>query len=106
MKSSVVNIESVSNSSFGTGFVIDSDERGVYILTCGHVVAKGEFVDIAVLYVSRLHLSPLLLQVDECDSLDIEVIGWGAILVMLLILLLSKQYGIVCQLLYLKSLLR
>jgi len=93
VKSSVVNIESVSNSSFGTGFVIDSDERGVYILTCGHVVddvvtpvvenvlakvvAKGEFVDIAVLYVSRLHLSPLPLQVDECDSLDVEVIGFS-----------------------------
>jgi hypothetical protein len=94
MKSSVVNIEGVNNSSFGTGFVIDSDKRGVYILTCGHVVddvgtpvvenvlakvvAKGKFIDMAVLYVSKLHLSPLPLQIDECDSLDVEVIGFSS----------------------------
>lgn len=63
MKNSIVNIESVSNNAFGTGFVIDSDEKGIYILTCQHVlddvvtpvvenvlakvIAKGEFIDMA-----------------------------------------------------------
>jgi hypothetical protein len=93
MKNSVVNIESVSNNSFGTGFVIDSDERGVFVLTCQHVlddvvtpvvesvlakvIAKSDFIDMAVLYVSKLHLEPLSLQVDECDSLGVEVIGFS-----------------------------
>ena len=93
MRNSIVNIESVSNNSFGTGFVIDSDEKGVYILTCQHVIddvetpvvenvlakviAKGGFIDMAVLYVSKLHLKPLSLQTQECDELDVEVIGFS-----------------------------
>jgi hypothetical protein len=93
MRDSIVNIESVSNNSFGTGFVIDSDEKGVYLLTCQHVlddvetpvvenvlarvIAKGGFIDMAVLYVSKLHLEPLPLQTKECDQLDVEVIGFS-----------------------------
>ena len=94
MRSSVVNIESVSNNSFGTGFVIDSDEKGIYVLTCAHVVddvetpvvenvlakviAKGSFIDMAVIYVSKLHLETLALQRAECDNLDVEVIGFSS----------------------------
>ena len=93
MRNSIVNIESVSNNSFGTGFVIDSDEKGVYILTCQHVlddvktpvvenvlakvIAKGGFIDMAVLYVSKLHLEALPLQTKVCDQLDVEVIGFS-----------------------------
>ena len=93
MKNSIVNIESVTNNSFGTGFVIDSNEKGIYILTCQHVlddvvtpvvenvlakvVAKSDFIDMAVLYVSKLHLEPLPLQIDVCDSLNVEVIGFS-----------------------------
>jgi len=93
MKNSVVNIESAINSSFGTGFVIDSNEKGVFVLTCQHVlddvktpvvesvlakvVAKSDFIDMAVLFVSKLHLEPLSLQIDECDNLDVEVIGFS-----------------------------
>jgi len=93
MRNSIVSIESVSNNSFGTGFVIDSDEKGVYILTCQHVlddvktpvvenvlakvIAKGGFIDMAVLYVSKLHLEALPLQTKECDQLDVEVIGFS-----------------------------
>ena len=93
MRNSIVNIESVSNNSFGTGFVIDSDEKGVYVLTCQHVlddvetpvvenvlakvIAKGTFIDMAVLYVSKLHLKALPLQTQECDHLDVEVIGFS-----------------------------
>ena len=94
MRSSVVNIESVSNNSFGTGFVIDSDEKGIYVLTCAHVVddvetpvvenvlakvvAKGSFIDMAVLYVSKLHLEALPLQTAACENLDVEVIGFSS----------------------------
>jgi len=93
MKQSVVNIESIDNNSFGTGFIIDSDERGVYILTCQHVlddvvkpvvdnvlakiIAKSDFIDMAVLYVSKLHINPLPLQLETCNTLDVDVIGFS-----------------------------
>jgi len=95
MLSSIVNIESINenNSSFGTGFVIHNDEKGVYILTCQHVlddvetpmveevlakvIATSDFIDMAVIYVSKLHLQPLPMQVDACDSLNVDVIGFS-----------------------------
>ncbi|CAA6819489.1 MAG: Unknown protein [uncultured Sulfurovum sp.] len=93
MKNSVVNIKSVSNNAFGTGFVIDSDEKGVFILTCQHVlddvqipvvenvlakiVAKGSFIDMAVLYVSKLHLNPLPLRPKDTKDVEVEVIGFS-----------------------------
>ncbi len=93
MSSSIVAIESIVNNSFGTGFVICNDEKGVYILTCAHVVddvkipivenvlakvvAEGSFIDMAILYVSRLNLSPLTLQIGECNSSDVKVIGFS-----------------------------
>ncbi|HHB94196.1 MAG TPA: serine protease [Campylobacterales bacterium] len=93
MENSIVNIESVVNNSFGTGFVIDSDNKGVYILTCQHVlddvqkpvvenvlakvIARGNFIDMAVLYVSKLYLEPIPLQIDICDSLKVDVIGFS-----------------------------
>ena len=93
MKSSIVNIESVTNSSFGTGFVIDSDKNGVYILTCKHVledvvhpivddvmakvVAEDDFIDMVVLYVSKLQLKVFPLQKEPCVNLEVEVIGFS-----------------------------
>ena len=93
MRNSIVNIESVSNNSFGTGFVIDRDEKGVFVLTCAHVlddvetpvvenvlakvVAKGSFIDMAVLYVSKLKVDALPLQTQECTNLNVEVIGFS-----------------------------
>lgn len=93
MKNSVLRIESKSNSSFGTGFVIDFDSKGTYILTCQHViddvtipfikgvegkvVSKASFIDMSVLYVEILNLVPLSLQIDDCNSLDVEVIGFS-----------------------------
>ena len=93
MLSSVVNIGSVENNSFGTGFVIDQDEKGVYILTCKHViedvgtpvvedilakvVAIGDFVDLAVIHVNKLHLKALPLQAYSCDNLKVKVIGFS-----------------------------
>ena len=95
MTTSIVNIESLeeNNKSFGTGFIIDSDEKGVYILTCKHVIDDvkipmveevkariitiNEFIDMAVIYVSKLHHPPLDLQLDHCRSLNVEVIGFS-----------------------------
>ncbi len=94
MKNSIVKIESISNKSFGTGFVIDSDENGVYILTCQHIVddvatpivvekvlaeviAQDSFVDMAILYVSKLDLEPLSLQKERCNKLEVDIIGFS-----------------------------
>ena len=95
MTTSIVNIESLdeNNKSFGTGFIIDSDEKGVYILTCKHVIDDvkipmieevkariitiNEFIDMAVIYVSKLHHPPLDLQLEHCESLNVEVIGFS-----------------------------
>jgi len=93
MKDNIVYIESSINNSFGTGFVIDEDENGVYVLTCQHVVDDVEvpliekvlatvvtephFIDMAVLYVKGVHIAPLPLQFEGCDSLQVEVIGFS-----------------------------
>ena len=93
MRNSIVNIESISNNSFGTGFVIDSDEEGIYILTSAHVlddveipmvenvlanvVVKSSFVDMAVLYLPKLDLKALPLQIEMCKGLEVEVIGFS-----------------------------
>ena len=93
MQNSVVHIESKSNDSFGTGFVIDRDDNGIYILTCQHVlddvkspiiqgikakiVSDKSFIDMVVLYVNNLDVKSLSLQIDKCDSLAVEVIGFS-----------------------------
>ena len=94
MKKSIVKIESISNKSFGSGFVIDSDENGVYILTCQHilddvatpivvektladVIVQDGFIDMAILYVSNLQLEPLPLQKENCNKLEVDIIGFS-----------------------------
>jgi len=93
MKNSIVKIESITNDSFGTGFVIDRDTDGVYILTCQHIIAEVErpiidqvlakvivedsFIDMAVLYVSKLSQEPLILHYAFCDKLRVEIIGFS-----------------------------
>ncbi len=93
MKSSIVNIESATNNSFGTGFVVHSNEKGVFILTCKHVVeevinpvvenilvkvvAIGNFIDMAVLYIPRLELKALPLENEQNNNLDVSVIGFS-----------------------------
>jgi len=91
----IVHIESLdkNNRNFGTGFIIDKDDKGVYILTCKHVIddvvnpmveevkariiAMGDEIDMAVIYVSKLHVEPLVLQVNTCKSLEVEIIGFS-----------------------------
>jgi hypothetical protein len=95
MLNSIVSIESTNknNDSFGTGFVIHNDSKGAYVLTCQHVVedvqepmvnelvatimTQSKFIDMAVIFVPKLHVNPLPLQVDPCDSLHVEVIGFS-----------------------------
>ena len=93
MTNSIVNIESKHNNSFGTGFVIDRDEAGVYILTCRHVlddvgiptieereakvVAEGDFIDLAVIYLPQCRLEPLPLEINLCNNSMVEVVGFS-----------------------------
>lgn len=93
MIKSVVNIESALNTSFGTGFVVAEDDKGIFLVTCRHVIddvetpivedvlakviAKGDFIDLAVLHVNKMHLPSLPLEPHECSQLDVEVIGFS-----------------------------
>lgn len=95
MLESIVTIksENQSNDGFGTGFVIYNDGEGVYILTCKHVVddvvspiinelfaqiiVSSNTIDMTLLYVPRLNLIALPMQIDSCDSLEIDVIGYS-----------------------------
>ena len=93
MKNSVVKIESTTNNSFGTGFIIDKDNNGVYILTCQHIIedvkqpmveqvlaliiVEDSFIDMAILYVPKLQQKPLSLQLTSCDSQKVEIIGFS-----------------------------
>jgi len=95
MLNSIVSIESAKREidSFGTGFVIHNDENGAYVLTCQHVVddvqepmvneviaqvvTQSKFIDMSIIFVPKLRVNPLPLQVDPCDSLDVEVIGFS-----------------------------
>lgn len=95
MHRNIVHIESLdkNNRNFGTGFIIDKDDKGVYILTCKHVIddvvnpmveevkariiAMGDEIDMAVIYVSKLQVEPLVLQVNKCKSLEVEIIGFS-----------------------------
>ena len=93
MRNNIVAITSSENGSFGTGFVIDSDLKGCYVLTCQHVVddvktpiienymakiiTDKSFIDMVVLYVENLYLEPLSLEEDSCENLKVEVIGFS-----------------------------
>ena len=95
MTESIVTIhsENQSNDAFGTGFVVYNDRAGVFILTCQHVidevespvvnalftqvVASSNVIDMALLYVPKLNLKALPMQIDSCDNLEIDVIGFS-----------------------------
>jgi hypothetical protein len=95
MFNNIVHIESSNknNGSFGTGFVIDKCENGIYILTCQHVVdevktptvndkpaeivATSEFLDMAVLHVKGLDLQPFPLQIEACEENDVHAIAFA-----------------------------
>lgn len=77
-ESAILKISSANGNGLGTGFVIDKDEYGVFVATCGHVVntcgddvliddqeailIKNHYdqgLDIAILYLKGAELEPL-----------------------------------------------
>ncbi|QYJ91557.1 S1 family peptidase [Shewanella halotolerans] len=96
MNSSVLKITNRRGSALGTGFVIKVDDNGVYVATCGHVVAScgeeilvdernadiicnkySEGLDLAVLYVKGLKLQPFELAL--VGDTKVKVIGYSKI---------------------------
>ena len=95
MLGSIVHIKSQkeNNQSFGTGFVFYRTKEGSYILTCQHVLddveipvvdnveatitAPCDFIDMAVIFLPNIQLQPLAMQVDSCESLNVDVIGFS-----------------------------
>ncbi len=95
MENSVLKIFNKENKCLGTGFVIDDDDEGIFVATCGHVVNKcknnilvdgfeaiviqndyEKDLDLAVLYVKSLFLSPLPLSRNS-EATKGKVIGYS-----------------------------
>jgi len=92
----LIQSEKSDNHSMGTGFVVHQDSYGSYILTCAHVVKQvvtpkiakidlaveikkvDEVIDLALLYVKGLFLTPFELQVNKCNSRDVELLGFSS----------------------------
>jgi S1-C subfamily serine protease len=90
---SIVSIESKKNKSFGTGFVIHNTSTGSYLVTAAHVIdkvivpminqqeakviAQGETIDLAILYLEGIILEPLPLQINNCNTLEVSVVGFS-----------------------------
>jgi len=98
MNDSILLITNKEKSKLGTGFVIDLDEAGVYVITCGHVVngienetivdgksaivldnKYEEGIDLAILYVEGLKAEPLPISATEVIS-TVEVRGYSELL--------------------------
>jgi len=96
MLNSIVHIKSSNkeNRSFGTGFVIDNNHQGLYILTCEHVlgavqeavvesqpveiIAISSFLDMAIIFLPSLNYKKVTLQLDNCPSLRIKTIAYSS----------------------------
>ena len=96
MSNKIVHIESSNkeNRSFGTGFVIESNQQGTYILTCQHVldsvvearinskptevIAQNSFLDMAILFLPNHHFEKMQLQLKTCNSLHITTIAFSS----------------------------
>ena len=97
MNTSILLIQSRqdNNHTIGTGFVIHQNSFGSYILTCAHVVEQvveptidgfeveikecgsSETIDLALLYVKGMFKTPFELQQRNCDSRDVEIMGYS-----------------------------
>ena len=96
MSNMIVHIESSNkeNRSFGTGFVIESNQQGTYILTCQHVldsvieasinskpteiVVQNSFLDMAILFLPNHHFEEMQLQLKACNDLNITTIAFSS----------------------------
>ncbi|MCK4503240.1 MAG: trypsin-like peptidase domain-containing protein, partial [Desulfuromonadales bacterium] len=98
MDRSILRISSKSKNVIGTGFVVDRDNEGVFVATCGHVVNDcGEKVlvegkessliknnysdglDLAILYVLGLSNEPLPILENKTAEVS-KVIGYSTLL--------------------------
>ena len=91
---SILKISSSNGKGLGTGFVIDKDEKGVFVATCGHVVNTfgeailvddkeatvlknhyDEGLDIAILYVEALQREALTVEYNS-EAKKVKVQGF------------------------------
>lgn len=98
MNKSILHISSDINNCLGTGFIVDKDENGVFVITCGHVVnnCQGSILvddkpskvisnkyedglDLAILYVEGILLEPLPISSKPTTSM-VKVIGFSPLL--------------------------
>jgi len=98
MDKSIFSIKNIDNTVLGTGFVIDSDNNGVFVATCGHVVnncgdsiviegvtpevVKNTYkdgLDLAILYVKGLFQNSLPLKENKEAKVG-KVIGFSKLL--------------------------
>lgn len=96
MDDSIICITDENLVLIGSGFVIDRDETGIYIITCGHVVndikkgykvdgktakiIKNQYssgLDLALLYVDNINKIPLTISKDLSSSFKAKVIGYS-----------------------------
>jgi len=98
MDNSILQISNKLTNCLGTGFVIDKDDNGIFVATCGHVVnnckdnilvdgreaklIKNDYdkgLDLAILYVNDLNIEPLII-VDDTSAENAIVIGYSKLL--------------------------
>jgi len=95
MNNSILHIFNKEKNCLGTGFVIDADQDGIFVVTCGHVVNKCKNdilvegldaeiqqnhyennLDLAILYVKGLSKKPLFISTEQ-SSETVKVIGYS-----------------------------
>lgn len=98
MNNSILHITNETKTCLGTGFIVDKDENGVFIITCGHVInnCQGSILvdnkpskvidnqyenglDLAILYVEGISLNPLPISTKITNS-TVKVIGFSPLL--------------------------
>lgn len=95
MSESIVHIESLNqdNKGFGTGFVIESNEQGTYILTCKHVldtvenasieshpieiISDNDLLDMAIIFLPLQYHPRMTLQLRPCHNLHVTSIAFS-----------------------------
>mgnify|MGYP000349312696 CR=1 FL=1 len=99
MHNSVLKVSNIDDTVLGTGFVVHLDEKGTYVVTCGHVVNDcgdsifvegnqativanhySEGIDLAVLHLEDLKIEPLKISDKNIDVDSVRVIGFSKLL--------------------------
>ncbi|HFU76462.1 MAG TPA: serine protease [Arcobacter sp.] len=91
---SILLLQGKGNNTFATGFVVANNNLGSFIVTAAHaiesmknvqvkgvnaeVVAIGgvDKIDLCVLFVENTYFTPLTLQEENCDSLQVKFTGF------------------------------